>query len=143
FVDDKGNQRPLARRGDKVLLWYKPFSDMEEVMGHGGQLGSFEATFSPKGADGRPKRLWDRRTGAIDPEGARAWERYDIRLVLEKNWRRLAPKLAGKIRVYMGTADTFYLEGATVLLKQALARLGSDAMVELFPDRDHGSLLSP
>jgi S-formylglutathione hydrolase FrmB len=141
FVDEAGRPRPLARRGDRPVLYYKGFSDMEVVMGHGGQLGSFEAVFSPRGADGKPRQLWDRTTGAIDPAVARSWERYDIRLVLERNWKALGPKLAGKIHVYMGGQDTFYLEGATALLKEALAQLGSDAVVEIFPGRDHRSLL--
>jgi hypothetical protein len=141
FVDEAGTSRPLARRGGKPVLFFKPFSDMEDVMGHGGQLGSFEAVFSPRGADGKPRPLWDRQTGKIDTTVARSWERYDIRLVLERNWRTLGPKLAGKIHVYMGAEDTFYLDGATRLLKESLAQLGSDAVVEIFPGRDHGSLL--
>jgi len=142
FTDEKGVQRPLARKKDKVTLHYKPFSDMEAVFGHGGQLGSFEAVFSPRGPDGRPRLLWDRATGKIDPQTARTWQRYDIRLMLEQNWKTLAPKLAGKLHVYMGDEDTFYLDGATRLLKESLAKLGSDAKVEIFPGRDHGNLLT-
>jgi S-formylglutathione hydrolase FrmB len=141
FKDAEGKDRPLARAGGKPTILYKPFSDMEWVMGHGGQLGSFEAVFSERGADGKPKQLWDRKTGAIDPEVAQSWERYDIRLVLERNWKTLGPKLAGKVHVYMGDQDTFYLEGATVLLKESLKNLGSDAAVELFPGKNHGSLM--
>jgi S-formylglutathione hydrolase FrmB len=141
FFDGAGKPRPLGRRGGKVVLYYKPFSDMETVMGRGGQLGSFEAVFSPRGADGRPRQLWDRATGKVDAEVAKTWERYDIRLVLERNWKDLGPKLAGKIRVYMGAADNFYLEGATRLLKESLAKLGSDAVVEIFPGRDHNTLM--
>jgi hypothetical protein len=141
FTDADGRPRPIARTGGKAALFYKPFSDMEEYMGRGGQLGSFEAVFSPRGPDGRPRQLWDRETGAIDPEVALAWEKYDIRLVLERNWKTLGPKLAGKIHVYMGEEDTFYLEGATRLLKASLARLKSDAVVELFPKRHHGNLV--
>src|SRR5439155_7770138 len=122
--------RPIARRGQRPVLYNRPFSGREAVMGHGGQLGSFEAVFSPRGPDGRPRRLWDRATGAVDPEVARCWERYDIRLVLERNWKTLGPKLAGKLHVYVGDEDTFYLEGAVVLLKEALNKLGSDAVVE-------------
>lgn len=141
FKDEEGRDRPLARSRGKVLMRYKPFSDMEVVMGRGGQLGSFEAVFSPRGPDGKPRPLWDRNTGVIDLETARAWEKYDIRLVLERNWNTLGPKLRGKIHVYMGEEDTFYLEGATRLLKRSLEKLGSDAKVELFPGKDHGTLL--
>jgi S-formylglutathione hydrolase FrmB len=141
FTDADGKLRPIARIKGKVVLHTKPFCDMEEVMGHGGQFGSFEAVFGPRGSDGKPKRLWDRMTGKIDPEIAKTWERYDIRLVLERNWKTRAPNLAGKIHVYMGAEDTFYLDGATALLKESLARLGSDAVVEIFPGKDHGSLM--
>ena len=143
FTDAEGKPRPIARVGNKPVLFYKGFSDMEEVMGHGGQLLSFEAVFSPRGVDGQPQKLWDRKTGAIDAAVAKEWEKYDIRLVLERNWKTLGPKLAGKIHVYMGDADTFYLEGATKLLQKSLKDLGSDAVVELFPGKNHGSLMSP
>jgi pimeloyl-ACP methyl ester carboxylesterase len=141
FTDEEGKPRPLARMGGKPALLYKAFSDMEEIMGHGGQLGSFEAVFSPRAPDGRPARLWDRRTGQVDPDIARAWEAYDIRLKLERNWKTIGPKLAGKLHVYMGGADTFYLEGATRLLGESLKKLGSDAVVEIIPGKDHGTLL--
>jgi hypothetical protein len=138
FLDAGGEKRPIARMRGKPALFYRAFSDMEEVMGHGGQLASFEAVFSARGPDGRPRKLWDRTTGAIDAEVAKSWERYDIRLVLESNWNALAPKLAGKLHVWTGGDDTFYLEGAVRLLKKSLARLGSDAVVEIHAGRDHG-----
>ena len=137
FVDSAGGRRPIARRGYKPALFVQPFSDMEVVMGRGGQLESFEAVFSPRGRDGKPLRLWDRDTGAIRTDVAKAWQKYDIRLVLERNWAKLGPKLTGKLRVYMGDVDTFYLDGATRLLKESLATLGSDAVVEMFPGKSH------
>jgi S-formylglutathione hydrolase FrmB len=142
FRNPAGEPRPLARKKDKVLFTYQTFSDMEGVMGHGGQLQLFEAVFGPKNADGKPRTLWNRQTGAVDAETAAAWKRYDIRLILEQNWPTLAPKLRGKIHVYMGDDDNFYLDGATRLLRDALAKLQSDAVIELFPDRDHGTLMT-
>ncbi len=142
YVDPQGNRRPLARHGEQTLLWYDDFSRMEQVLGPGGQLHSFEAVFSPRGADGTPARLWNRESGEIDPDVARAWEAYDIRLVLERNWLTLGPQLAGKIHIFMGEQDTFLLEGATSLLKESLQQLGSDAVVEIHPDKDHGSLMT-
>ncbi len=85
--------------------------------------------------------LWDRSTGAIHADVAHAWEKYDIRLLLERNWKMLGPKLAGKIHVFMGANDTFYLDGATRLLQESLAKLGSDAVVEIHPGRNHSTLL--
>jgi len=141
FRDRDGRRRPIARRGGVPALFYDKFCKMDDVIAWGGQLGSFEAVFSPLDQKGRPRKLWDRSSGAIDPEVARAWEAYDIRLVLERNWPVLGPKLKGKLHVIMGDTDTFYLEGAVKLLKESLAQLGSDAVVEMVAGRDHGSLL--
>ena len=141
FTDDKGDSRPIARQGGKVKLLYRGFSDMEVPFGRGGQLASFEAVFSPRGDDREPRKLWDRETGAVDPVTAEAWKKYDIRLKLEREWPTLGPKLAGKLHVYMGSDDTFYLEGATRLLGARLKQLGSDAVVEIFPGRNHSNLI--
>jgi hypothetical protein len=151
YVDSQKNERPLARFGLQPVLYYQKFCEMEDVLGPGGQLMSFEAVFGPSApaADGsqvttgirRPRPLWDRKTGAIDLAVAKAWEQYDIHLVLERNWDRLGPKLAGKLHVFMGTEDTFYLEGAVRLLKQSLEKLKSDAVVELIPGKSHMNLL--
>lgn len=141
FTDPAGKPRPIARSGQKPSLFYKGFSDMEAVLGHGGQLASFEAVFSPRGSDGQPRKLWNRASGDIDPEVARSWARYDIRRVLEANWQTIGPKLQGKLHIYMGDEDTFYLEGAVVLLRDSLKKLGSDAVVEMFPKRNHGNLI--
>jgi S-formylglutathione hydrolase FrmB len=143
YRDGAGNRRPLARFGDQVALWYDDFDRMEEVLGFGGQLHSFEAVFSSRGADGRPVRVWDRTTGVIDTAAAERWKKYDIRLLLEQRWPELGPKLAGKLHVFQGELDTFYLDGATRLLKEALATLNSDAVVEVFPGKSHFDLLSP
>jgi hypothetical protein len=139
--DHEGNRRPIARMAGAPALFYDRFAQMDDVIGWGGQLSSFEAVFSPIDHNGRPRKLWNRATGALDPEVAKAWEPYDIRLVLERNWPLLGPKLKGKLHVITGGIDTFYLEGAVGLLKESLARLGSDAIVEIVPGKDHGSLL--
>ncbi len=141
FRDSKGERRPIARMGTRAVLFYDKFSKMEEVIGDGGQLHSFEAVFSPLHSDGRPAELWDRKSGAVDGNVAKAWEAYDIRLVLERNWRALGPKLKGKLHVITGELDTFYLEGAVKLLKESLENLESDAVIEIVPGRDHGTVL--
>ena len=141
FKDEKGKDRPIGRRGDTPFLFYKPFSDMELVMGRGGQLGSFEAVFSERDSQGNPKNLWDRKTGVIDNATAESWKKYDIRLLVENNKDALFGKLKGKIHVYMGDKDTFYLEGATRLLGDTLKKLGSDATVVLFAGKDHSNLM--
>lgn len=140
FTDTAGKPRPIARRGDDPILFYKQFSDMERPI-RGEQLGSFEAVFSPRGKDGKPLQLWNRITGAVNSHVAEAWRKYDIGHILRTNWKSLGPKLKGKLHVYMGTQDTFYLEGATELLQKDLKALGSDAIVELLPG-DHGTVLT-
>jgi hypothetical protein len=141
YKDDKGNDRPIARINGQVRLWLKGFAKMEHTLGPGGQLHSFEAVFSPRGKDGRPLLVWDRETGDIDNAVAKTWEKYDIRLKLERNWQDLGPKLAGKLHIFMGSQDTFYLEGATIKLKESLKKLGSDANIEIHPGRDHSNLI--
>jgi hypothetical protein len=141
FTDEKGNPRPIARRGDTPFLFYKPFTQMERPI-RGEQIGSFEAVFGPRGRDGEPAPLYDRETGAVDPKVLEAWKRYDIGHILRTRWKGLAPRLGGKIHVYMGDKDTFYLEGAVKLLKKDLAELGSDAVIEIVPG-DHGTMMTP
>ena len=143
YEDAEGKKRPLARMGGQVILWYRDFDHMETVLGYGGQLHSFEAVFSPRGKDGKPLRVWNRETGEIDTGVARTWEKYDIRLILECNWKTLGPKLQGKLHVFMGDEDTFYLEGATLLLKESLEKLPGDAVVEIHEEKDHMNLLTP
>jgi hypothetical protein len=142
FVDVEGNKRPLARQGERPVLMYNDFCKMDDALGRGGQLRSFEAVFSPLGEDGLPAKCWDRETGQVNPQVVDYWKQYDISLQLEKNWSELGPKLGGKLHVYMGDLDTFYLDGATRLLGERLKKLGSDAVVEMFPGKDHSSLLS-
>ncbi len=142
YYDPEGRPRPLARRGETPVLWFPSFGKMDDVIGRGGQLRSFEAVFSPLDAAGLPRKLWDRRTGRIDPAVAKSWEPYDIRLKLERNWRELGPKLQGKLHVTTGSLDTFYLNGAVARLAETLKRLGSDAEITIVPGADHASVLN-
>ncbi|MEE2906771.1 MAG: alpha/beta hydrolase-fold protein [Planctomycetota bacterium] len=136
-----GTRIAVARnRRGKPRLFMDDFCAMEEAIGDGGQIRSFEWVFSPRGDDGRPRPLFDRTTGDIDPEVAEAWKAYDIAYILQENWETLGPKLQGKIHVYMGDADTFYLDGATRLLKAQMAELKTDAVVTIIPG-DHSSIL--
>jgi dienelactone hydrolase len=98
--------------------------------------------FSQRGADGKPVKLWDRSTGVIDGRTSQSWLPYDIARRLDENWRQLEPKLNGRLFVYCGTADTFYLDGAVILLREMLEKKQAKALVEMIPDADHGSFLT-
>jgi hypothetical protein len=143
YFDERGARRPIARTGNTPKLWYQSFAKMDDVLGRGGQLRSFEAVFSPLDEAGQPRRMWDRTTGRVDPEVVKAWEAYDIRLKLERNWAELGPKLQGKLHVWTGELDTFYLEGAVRKLAATFKALGSDAEIVVVPGRNHSDLLSP
>lgn len=139
YKDKDGRRRGVARsrEGEEPGIFYDDFVRQETVMGPGGQIHSFEAVFSPRGGNGEPLALFDRATGAVDASVAKSWEAYDIRLVLERNWATLGPKLKGKLNIIAGGRDTFYLEGATKLLKESLEKLGSDAKVEIVAGMPH------
>jgi hypothetical protein len=87
----------------------------------GGQWDIWEAVFSPVGPDGYPKRIWDKLTGKIDKQVAAYWkEHYDLSHILQRDWATLGPKLEGKIHVYCGTMDNYYLNNAVYLLEEFL-----------------------
>ena len=137
-----GSRYPIMRDKGQVLASFEQFARMEEVLGpQGGQLASFDWVFSPRGADGRPMPMFDRGTGKVDPKVVAYWgEHYDIGRILKAQWPRLKPDLDGKIHLYVGTADTFYLEGAAYKLKAVLDGLGATSEFRFLEDRTHFDL---
>jgi hypothetical protein len=95
----------------------------------GQQWDIWEAVFSPQGADGYPVRLWDKRTGLIDRKVAEYWkEHYDLTWILRRDWNKgLGRKLAGKIHLYVGDMDNYYLNDAVYLAEEALKGLKDPA----------------
>lgn len=89
----------------------------------GQQWDIWEAVYSPQGEDGYPKRLFDKVTGEIDHEVAEYWkEHYDLRYILERDWATLGPKLKGKINIYCGDMDNYYLNNAVYLMEDFLKK---------------------
>lgn len=87
----------------------------------GQQWDIWEATYSPLDKDGYPKCLWDKRTGDIDPEVANYWkENYDLTYIMKRDWSKIGPKLKGKIRIYCGDMDNYYLNNAVYLAEEFL-----------------------
>jgi hypothetical protein len=89
----------------------------------GGQWDIWEAVYSPQGEDGYPARIFDKETGVIDPEVAKYWkENYDLRHILQRDWATLGPKLKGKIHIYCGDMDNYYLNNAVYLMEDFLKK---------------------
>ena len=104
----------------------------------GDQYDVWESVYSPVGADGYPKPIWDRRTGVIDTAVAAYWrEHYDLSYILKRDWATLGPKLRGKLRIYVGDMDNYYLNNAVYEVEKFLraANPPSDAVVD-YGDRD-------
>jgi hypothetical protein len=82
---------------------------------------AWEAVYSPQGEDGYPKRLWDKKIGVIDHDVAAYWrENFDLRHIMERDWETLGPKLQGKLHIYVGDMDTYYLNNAVYLTEEFL-----------------------
>jgi S-formylglutathione hydrolase FrmB len=137
-----GTPTPLVRDHGREIATLQQFAQMEGVLGaYGGQFASFDWVFSPKGPDGRPQQMFDRATGAVNPEIALYWrDHYDIAWRLEHDWPALRRDLDGKIHIIVGTADTFHLDGSVHLLQAVLDRLGARSSFTYIPDRTHFDL---
>jgi hypothetical protein len=87
-----------------------------------GQHDAWASVFGPTGVDGYYKPLYDKATGAIDPDVANYWrDHYDLRYILQRDWQTLGPKLRGKIHITSGTMDNGYLNNAVYQMEEFLA----------------------
>jgi len=87
----------------------------------GGQFDIWEAVYSPVGQDGYPKPIWNKVTGEIDHAVAAHWrENYDLGHILKRDWSKIGPKLAGKLHIYVGEADNYFLNDAVYLVEDFL-----------------------
>jgi Putative esterase len=109
------------------------FSQMEDVLGShnrsGEQIEIWDAAYGPIGDDGYPKPLWDKKTGKIDHSVAIYMRDhgYDLSYKIRTNWATLGPKLRGKIHVYVGDMDNFYLNLAVYKLEEEMKKLTNPA----------------
>jgi uncharacterized protein (DUF2141 family) len=142
YVDATGKPRPLIRDHERLIATLSDFARLEAVIGEdGGQLRSFEWVFSPRGADGRPMPMFDRVTGAVHPDVMAYWrDHYDVAHLIEASWPTLKPDLDGKIHLTVGTADTFYLEGAAHRLEAVMQHVGAHASFTYLPNKTHMDL---
>jgi len=111
----------------------------------GDQFDIWQAVYSPVGADGYPQPIFDKETGAIDHKTAEYWkEHYDLDAKLQRDWATLGPKLQGKIHLYVGSDDTYFLNNAVYLMEDFLKTTGTpghgvpyDGEVQYGPRAEH------
>jgi hypothetical protein len=136
IYDDKnayyinGDHRKVLRPGTRDYLGHiktnlKDMNYRELALGtksrSGQQWDIWEAVYSPQGKDGYPVRIWDKKTGEIDHDVAKYWkENYDLRYIMERDWDKLGPDLLGKINIYCGEMDNYYLNNAVYLMEEFL-----------------------
>jgi enterochelin esterase-like enzyme len=92
----------------------------------GEQFDIWQAVYSPVGEDGYPKPIFDKQTGVIDHSTAAYWhEHYDLNAILQRDWLTLGPKLRGKLHIYVGSDDTYFLNNAVYLMEDFLNQTGT------------------
>ena len=130
YVNKYGFERPGEREinGD-IRFTMRHECQMENVLGlgdswtmSGGQWGAWNATYGARRADGRPVPLWDPNTGDIDRNAVEHWKKYDLRMVLEENWKTLAPRMQGRLNIFVGEADNYFLNHAVHMLGNFLEK---------------------
>jgi hypothetical protein len=122
-------ERPAFRNYlGEVFATQRDENYMELVQGDhsrsGGQYDIWQAVFGPVGADGYPKPIFDKVSGDIDPTVAAYWrEHYDLSNIIARDWATLAPKLKGKIHIYVGNGDNYYLTDSVYFAQERLESL--------------------
>jgi putative esterase len=118
--------RPSQRKTDgSVVTTMDRMTRRELVLGTHGrsteQFNIWQAVFSPVGEDGYPKPIYDPLSGDIDHEVANYWkEHYDLRYILQRDWKTLGPNLVGKLHFAVGDMDSYYLNNGVHLMQDFL-----------------------
>jgi len=141
--------RPLSRNADgQVTLTMREMNRLEAVLGSNvrsaEQIAAWDAAYGPVGNAGYPRPIWDRMTGKIDREVAFYMRDngYDLRYNLENNWARIGGDLVGKIHLYCGDMDNYYLNLAVYHLEAFLKSANNPKAEAVFeygrPMKPHG-----
>ncbi len=129
--DFKNLQRPGHRNYlGHVSATIREMNHRELALGtrsrSGDQFDIWEAVFSPMDIDGYPKRIYDKYTGVIDTAVARYWrDNYDLAHIIKRDWSKLGDKLKGKIHIYVGDMDNYYLNNAVYTAEEMLKKLSN------------------
>lgn len=127
-------ERPFRRtREGQMLVSLREMAALEAVMGSKGrsyyQLDIWQATHGPVGKDGYPVALFDKKTGAINRDVVTYMRAkgYDLSGFARDNWARLGPLLRGKIHMFAGEMDDFYLNLAVYRFQEMVTAVaGAD-----------------
>jgi len=126
----EGAHKRVPRPGMRNYLGHttillEDINDLELALGSHGRSGEqfdiWQAVYGPVGEDGYPKPIWDKLTGVINPQVAAYWhDHYDLGYILRRDWSTLGPKLRGKIHIYCGSGDNYFLNDAVYLVEDFL-----------------------
>ncbi len=122
-------ERPASRNYlGEIFSTQRDMGHMELALGDhgrsGGQFDIWQAVYGPRGADGYPQPIWDKVTGDIDPKVAAYWrEHSDLTYIVKRDWKTLGPKLAGKLHIYVGRGDNYFLNNAVYYAQDVLEGL--------------------
>lgn len=125
--------RPAAREKSGDTTWTNGQENSYEraaaSMGRSqGQWDIWQAVFGPRGEDGYPAPIWDKETGVIDHAVAAYWQQHlELSSVVTSRWGTLGPKIAGRMTIYVGTEDTFFLNDGVEFFEQKTNALTSPA----------------
>ena len=90
----------------------------------GEQFDIWEAVYSPVGKNGYPERIFDKYSGEINKKTAEYWkENYDLVHIIKRDWPKIGEKLKGKIHIYVGDMDNYYLNNAVYTAEDMLKNL--------------------
>ena len=148
FVDSKWKRTPrpaLRNYLGHVSATLEEVNHRELALATRGRSGDqwdiWQAVYSPVGADGYPKPIWDKATGVIDRDVANYWKvHYDLSYILRRDWKTLGPKVRGKLKIYAGDMDNYYLNNAVYLVEEFLASVTdppADAEVDYGDRAEH------
>ncbi|MVM41683.1 hypothetical protein GO730_35120 [Spirosoma sp. HMF3257] len=143
YQDRLGRERGIFLMNGTFRSTLRQARLMEELEGDGGQQQSFEAAFGLSGADGRPRQLFDVKTGKINKTVSRTWKEYDLAFYVQRHWKEIKKKRAGRIRIYVGSDDNFRLNESVASFTKKVKTINADIHCEVIPAADHFSLRSP
>ncbi len=150
YVAPDGKERISMRDrvSGEMLFSVREECALENVSGFGnsyvtsgGQWGAWNTVFGRPDGKGHAVPLWDPLTGRINhAEAEAAAAGYDLTRFCSENWKTLGPKLNGKIHLWVGERDEYFLNGGVHRFESFLktANPSANARIEYGPLEGHG-----